>query len=269
MDAITVGSLQVLPVFDGTARLNTSLFTEPDGSPADWASHPEAATDAGGEFVVPVGGYLVRTGDRTVLLDAGVGDVTDEMFSGGRLLESLASLGVGPGEIDTVFVSHLHPDHMGWLEQDGRATFTNAKVMIGAADWTHFVDREGGGARTAERLRAVEEHVALVDGDGVSIAPGITSRMTPGHTPGHMSAVVSDSGARLIMLGDVMHCPTQLTEIEWLFLFDVDKKLAARTRAAMVHEAEEPHTTLLPCHFPDMRSARLIAAEGEPRRWVF
>jgi glyoxylase-like metal-dependent hydrolase (beta-lactamase superfamily II) len=266
MDAITVGSLQVLPVFDGTARLNASMFTTPDDESADWGDYADALDDAG-EFVVPVGGYLVRTGGRIVLLDAGIGDVTDEMFSGGELLRSLAALGVASDDIDTVFVSHLHSDHMGWLEHHGAPTFANAAVHIGAADWAYFVDEAGGGRRRAARLRTVESRVSLVDTDGFAIAPGVTARMTPGHTPGHMSAVISDAGERLIMLGDLVHCPAQLTEVEWQFLYDVDRTLAARTRATMLHEAEDPHTSLLPCHFPGMRSARLIAADAE-RRWV-
>ncbi len=265
MDTITVGSLRVVAVFDGTARLNASMFTTPDEAASDWSDYPDHV-DAAGDFVVPVGGYLVRTGGRTVLLDAGIGDVTDEMFVGGELLRSLAGLGVAPGDIDTVFISHLHSDHMGWLEHNGAPTFANATVHIGAADWAYFVDDVGGGRRRATRLRTVESHVSLIDADGVTIAPGITTRMTPGHTPGHMSAVISDSGERLIMLGDIVHCPAQLTEIEWQFLYDVDRTLAARTRATMLHEADDPHTSLLPCHFPDMRAARLIAASGE-RRW--
>jgi glyoxylase-like metal-dependent hydrolase (beta-lactamase superfamily II) len=264
MNGIDVGSLTVLPVFDGTARLKASMFTI-DGGPADWSNHRHALNDDD-TFVVPVGGFLVKTGARNVLLDAGIGSFNDEMFVGGELLNSLRAYGIGPEEIDTVIVSHLHSDHMGWLEKDGEATFGNADVWIGAADWQHFVVNATG-SRRAERLTVVEPNVKLIDADNVTIAPGITTRQTPGHTPGHVSSVISSGGERLIVLGDALHCPTQLTETEWEFLYDTDPMKAKQTRAELIGEADDPKTQLLPCHFPDMAATRLIKAEGV-KRWV-
>jgi glyoxylase-like metal-dependent hydrolase (beta-lactamase superfamily II) len=265
MDPIVVGDLLIQPVFDGTAYLSTDLFT---GS--DWTDHTHLLADDG-RLHVPVGAFVVRSGGRTVLLDAGVGRVDDDEFTGGLLLQSLTAIGVAPADIDTVMVSHLHSDHMGWLvegdvELDG-LTFPNATVHIGAADWEHFVTTAQGGRRRAARLRAIEHRVQLIDRDGTTIAPGITTRATPGHTPGHTSVVLSSGDQRMIVLGDVLHCPAQLTHSEWEFFWDVDKELAVRTREAMLREADDPGTALLPAHFPGMQAGRLVAAEGT-RRWV-
>jgi|JI10StandDraft_1071094.scaffolds.fasta_scaffold50636_6 glyoxylase-like metal-dependent hydrolase (beta-lactamase superfamily II) len=261
MSAITVGDLIVQPIFDGTAVLASSLWT---GS--DWSAHRHLLRDDD-TMLVPVGAFLVRVGDRLVLLDAGVGDVRDEMFDGGQLLHSLSAIGVQPSDIDTVVISHLHSDHMGWLEVDGQITFSNATVHIGAADWQHFVDEAQGGRRRAERLRTIEDHVQLIELDGTTIAPGITTRATPGHTPGHTSTVISSGTERLIVLGDALHCPAQLTEPEWQFLYDVDPQLAVHSRQALLREAEADGTSVLPCHFPGMQAARLLPATGE-RHWV-
>jgi glyoxylase-like metal-dependent hydrolase (beta-lactamase superfamily II) len=266
MDAIHVGSLTVLPVFDGTARLEASMFTTADGSIGDWGPHQHSLNDDG-SFVVPVGAFLVNTGSQLVLLDAGVGQVNDEMFSGGALIESLHAYGVIPADIDTIAVSHLHTDHMGWLEYQGHVTFPNASIWIGEADWEHFVVNEKGGRTRAERLKVVESHVHLVDADHITVAPGITSRRTPGHTPGHTSMVISSGSERLIVLGDALHCPAQLTETEWQFLYDTDPNLAKQSRAQLLREADDEHTSLLPCHFPGMASTRLLQGEGT-RRWV-
>ena len=258
---IHVGAISIQPVFDGTAVLDTSLF---DG--ADFTEHQHLLADDG-RLHVPVGAFLVRTGDRTVLLDAGVGEVHDEMFDGGALLDELSLLGVTVDEIDTIVISHLHSDHCGWLDRDGGPTFPNATVHIGAADWQHFVVDAQGGRRRAERLRTLEDRVELVDGDESAIAPGITTRSTPGHTPGHISAVISSGQERMIVLGDALHCPAQLTNAEWQFFYDVDRELAVRTRRQLLRDAEEPGTSVLPCHFPGMQAARLVPATGE-RRWV-
>ena len=116
------------------------------------------------------------------------------MFDGGTMLDSLRAAGVMPHEIDTIIVSHLHCDHIGGLEVDGEATFTNATVHIGEGDWQYFVEELGGGRRRASGLRSIEERVELVDRDGITILPGLTTRLTPGHTPGHLSAIVSSCG---------------------------------------------------------------------------
>lgn len=257
-----VGDITIEPVFDGTAVLKAT-----DWAGSDWTGH-EHLLDADRRVVVPVGAFLVRTGDRLVLLDAGVGDVHDEMFDGGEMLTSLAALGVTPADIDTIVVSHLHGDHMGWLERDGAPVFTNATVHIGAGDWQHFVVELGGGRRRAARLLAVEEHVEVVDTDGVALAPGLTSRLTPGHTPGHMSTVISSGDERMIVLGDALHCPAQLTNTEWEFIYDVDPALARATREQLVRDAEQPGTALLPCHFPGMQSARLVPAAAGTPTWI-
>jgi glyoxylase-like metal-dependent hydrolase (beta-lactamase superfamily II) len=182
-------------------------------------------------------------------------------------LDSLRTYGVEPEDIDTVAISHLHSDHMGWLEFNETITFPRANIWIGAADWEHFVVNQQGGRRRADRLRIVEPNVSLIDADGINIAPGITTRQTPGHTPGHTSMVISSGTERLIMLGDALHCPAQLTESEWQFLYDTDPALATQSRAQLLREAETPHTSLLPCHFPGMVATRLVHSEGQ-RHWV-
>ena len=94
MQPIRVGDLTVHPIYDGTAVLDKNLWT---GS--DWTAHQHLLRDDG-TMLVPVGGFLVRIGERLVLLDAGVGDVRNEMFDGGQLLQSLAALGVQLAHVD-------------------------------------------------------------------------------------------------------------------------------------------------------------------------
>jgi glyoxylase-like metal-dependent hydrolase (beta-lactamase superfamily II) len=259
---IRVGDLVVKPLYDGVARLQADMFTG-----ADWSAHRHLLDDGSDTMTVPVGGFLVRVGDRLVLLDAGAGELHDDMFDCGAMLDSMRAIGVVPADIDDIIVSHLHSDHMGWLEADGAPVFERATIHIGAADWKYFVDDVSGGRRRAARLNSVASHVQLIDGDERTLIPGVTVRATPGHTPGHVSAVLSSGAERLIVMGDAVHCPAQLTETEWEFVFDVDPKLAVRTRSLLLQEAEQPGTTLLPCHFPGMQAARLIAAAGI-RQWT-
>ncbi len=257
---IRVGDIVVQPLYDGTAILTPDMWSD-----SDWTDHQHLLDE--GRLIVPVGAFLVRLGDRLLLLDAGVGAIRDEMFEGGELMNSLAKLDVRPEAIDTIIVSHLHTDHMGWLELDGKPVFANATVHIGAADWDFFVTAAPAHGRRANRMRAIADRVELIVTDECSIMPGVTTRATPGHTPGHTSTVISSGTERLIVLGDALHCPAQLTETEWQFVSDIDPVLAVRTRQALLREADAPGTTMLPCHFPGMQAARLVAANGT-RRWV-
>lgn len=79
---------------------------------------------------------------------------------GGELLTNLLAAGAQPSDVTTVFVSHLHTDHFGWLERDGEPVFANALVRIGAADWQHFVADPPLRSRRAERLRVIEDHTS-------------------------------------------------------------------------------------------------------------
>jgi glyoxylase-like metal-dependent hydrolase (beta-lactamase superfamily II) len=264
-EPIRVGDLTVQPFIDGVAVLGPSMFVA-GGEPVDWSNHADLL-DEDGNLPVPVGAFLVRTGERTVLIDAGVGVTKDPMFHGHELIENMTAAGVPPGSIDTVVVTHLHSDHCGWLATDEGSTFPNATIHLGPGDWQMFAVEAAGGRKLAGRLRSIENQVEPIDRDGVNIAPGITTRATPGHTPGHQSVVISSGTERLLMLGDALHCPAQLTESEWRFFYDVDKDLAARTREALLREADDPNTALLPAHFPGLTAARLVPATGK-KRWV-
>ncbi len=134
-----VGDLDVQPLIDGT-------FTAPDDffGDADLATHPEIL-DADGRLRLPIGCFLVRSGERLVLIDAGVGPLHDEMFDGGHLLDTLADVGVGTGDIDLVVCSHLHLDHCGWLiDRNAQPVFPTATLAVGADDWRYFARTRPG-----------------------------------------------------------------------------------------------------------------------------
>ncbi|TDV57334.1 MBL fold metallo-hydrolase [Actinophytocola oryzae] len=263
-----IGDIDVHPVADGTFRASPAYFGEhatPDG-------HEDLFTRDGMAWL-PIGCFLVRTGERTVLVDAGLGPAVRDsgprrLLVGGQLLVGLRAAGVTPPDVTDVVCTHLHADHCGWLyDLDAAPVFPNATVWFGAHDWDHFVTDPDVWMFDHIRhgLREAAGRLRLVAGD-TTVAPGITLMMTPGHTPGHLSVVVSSRGRRALLLGDAIVCPVQLDEPTWQSIGDVDPELAGRVRERLWRELEDGVTFGAGAHFPELRFGRVLAGQG--RRWL-
>ncbi|WP_284748223.1 MBL fold metallo-hydrolase [Amycolatopsis sp. RTGN1] len=225
---------------------------------------------------LPIGCFLIRSQDRIILVDAGMGPDLDDagprrFLIGGQLPLGLRALGVAPAEITDVICTHLHSDHCGWLfDLDAVPVFPHATIWFGTGDWHHFVD--GPSERLLDHirhgLRVTAEHgdrLRLVDQD-TTVASGVTLTMTPGHTPGHLCVIVSSAQQRAILLGDSIVCPVQLDESTWSSMGDVDPALARRIRERLFRELEDGRTLGSGAHFPELQFGRVLAGEG--RRWL-
>jgi glyoxylase-like metal-dependent hydrolase (beta-lactamase superfamily II) len=162
----------------------------------------------------------------------------------------------------TIALSHLHPDHVGWLAtKQGELVFDNAEIIMGAADWRYFVEDRFGDLAAHLRHALEDLHrdgrVRLLDGE-TDLTPAITAMPAPGHTPGHTVFAIHDRGERALLLGDAVHCPQQLTHAEWGAAGDADRALAAATREALRRDLERHGGLALGCHFPDLRAIRLL-----------
>jgi glyoxylase-like metal-dependent hydrolase (beta-lactamase superfamily II) len=255
-----IGDLEVLPVLDGSMDIPTDVMFERP-VPHRWLT-PE------GMLPVQMGAYLVRTGDRRILVDAGLGH--------GTLIESLAGHGLTPGDVTDVVLTHLHFDHIGWSSDGERATFPNATYRCDARDWQYYVVDENdeymrdmvGAMTPKQRLSPVESQLELYEGD-TPLAPGVDLRSAPGHTPGSTLVVLSGSGQRALLVGDVLHCPAELLSEDWEVLADVDGKAAARTREALARELEGTDDLIGAAHFPGLRFGRLISSAASERDWAW
>jgi glyoxylase-like metal-dependent hydrolase (beta-lactamase superfamily II) len=228
-----------------------------------------------------LGGFVVRSGDRLALVDAGAGAAVPERpaklhIEQGALPNSLAALGVDPGEVTDVVLTHLHFDHIGWVTDGGRPVFPNAVVRCARADLDYFlagpeeevyVAELYGAASARERLGPVLDRVEPWDGDA-PIAPGIDVRLAAGHTPGSSVVVLADGQARALLLGDMIHCPLELQDDGFDLLVDHDPALAQEVRRAYARELEGTDVLASAAHFPGLRFGRLLPGEAE-RRWTF
>ncbi len=280
---LSIGNVEILSLNDNEATLPLSdVFPE---VPADaWSPYQERYPDgfSGTEHMLAhFECYLIRSEGQTILVDTGLGgavsnpNAVEAMAGGvdGRLLEELRGAGVSPGDINTVFLSHLHFDHVGWnvtheAGSSPRATFPNARYVAHSADWAAF--------QQPEVMELFPPHwdlalgplqglgvLDLLDGER-SLTSEITAIPTPGHTPGSMSLAIVSGGQRAYIMGDVFHGPTQVTETGWKFSFDMDPDLGVATRGAMIERAESEDAIIAICHHGGF--GRVVRAEGR-RYW--
>lgn len=139
-----IDDLQLHPISDGNFVARPSYFD----AIAACAGHREVF-DRNGAAVLPIGCFLIRSLDRSVLVDTGLGphrkQLPDGMeLHGGQLLDALAGTGTAPDGVTDIVCTHLHSDHVGWLfDRVGEPVFPAARIWFGAADWTHFIEGPG------------------------------------------------------------------------------------------------------------------------------
>lgn len=188
---------------------------------------------------------LLRGNGRVVLFDAGSG--TEFMPTAGKSLDALNALGVSPGDITDLVFTHGHPDHLwGVLDDFGDPLFANATHYMGQAEWDYWTDPNTvstiGSARQAfavgaeRRLQVVAEQMTFFS-DAEEILPGVGARMTPGHTPGHMSFEVRAGNSAVMIVGDsIGNDHVALARPDWLSPADQDPTLGAQTRVGLINE---------------------------------
>jgi glyoxylase-like metal-dependent hydrolase (beta-lactamase superfamily II) len=255
-----IGAIEILPVLDGMGRERAAEVLRRPGVPDEWACHAGLLDDHG-DLHLELGGFLVRTGDRLVVVDAGVGTVDNGRYAGGRFLESLAALGVSPGDVTDVDFTQLHFDHVGWATTKGSVVFPHATYRVHAADWAHFVEAPDAQPGAVRKLEPLTSRLEPFDSD-VVIAPGLSARHTPGHTPGSTVYIVAAGEQRALLLGDVVHSVVELGEPDWEAVFDVDPKAARAVRAAVADEVADTADVVVGAHFPGLRFGRVVTTTG-------
>ncbi|MCW2903465.1 MAG: beta-lactamase domain protein [Streptosporangiaceae bacterium] len=260
-----VGALEILPVYDGDGHEPGREVLSRPGIPGDpWACH-EHLLDEHGNLDLTLGGFLLRTSGRTILIDAGVGRIDNGKYRGGQFLESLRELGVTPEDVTDVVFTHLHFDHVGWATKKGEVVFPNATHRVHAADWAHFVDSPDAEPGAVRKLTPLKDRLEVFDAD-VTIAPGLDTRHVPGHTPGSTIFIVSSEGERALLLGDVAHSTVELTTPHWEAVFDVDPEAGKAVRARLIDELTDKPDAIAAAHFPGLRFGRLVTVAGH-RTW--
>ena len=278
---MNVGNVEIIALSDMNCVFPTPLAELWPKVPLNaWAPYRERYPDTFASethMQIEIGCYLVRSRGRTILIDTGYGPGPIDSLGGrrGELMDDLASKSIKPQDVDTLFLSHLHLDHVGWntTERDGRLvpTFPNARYVVHQLDLAHFQKPE---VRAAGRYDYMQQFVdPLVDQglfDTLSGDTDLTDEVravhTPGHTPGHMSVLVSSQGQKVLIQCDVFIHPAQVTQEDWSPLFDGDANASTITRGKVLSQVEGENTPMISCHFPAPGFGRVVRDQGK-RYW--
>lgn len=247
---IRVGRFRVEVVCEGFAPL--PLADECPGRSVDWEAertvHPWAFH---GDRSWPwhVHAFVIRGPAGVTVVDSGVGGFGP--WRPWAQADPAAWDGIDRTEVGHVVLTHLHADHAGGVVVDGEARFPNAVVHVHPGDWQAFAGTDEADEYVvhASLERLLEEQRLDLDGADREVAPGISLRHTPGHTPGHRSVVVRDGGDTLLITGDLLHLPIQAAHPGWLSSHDDDPRIGAIARRLTLWRAANAGWRVAVNHF--------------------
>lgn len=290
-----IGEIEITPLIDGEAVVPGTGFY-PNLKESDWDPYTDLLEPVFHQclHLNTLGGYLVRAGDRVIVVDGGSGPQPRWPFAGGGFRSALASTGLKRGDVTDVIYTHLHFDHIGWASVDGRPYFPNATYHIDRRDWDWFLgpdftfseeEVEKSKERLelsanycypdndapAVRLRPIVNQVEFFTGDNeVELLPGVVALDGSGHTPGQVVLELRSAGDKGLLVGDLVHAqPEFIDENErgqWNFISHTDHDQA---NAAVEHYRKRIWDENLPVaggHFPGLLWGRVVQ-DGGKRVW--
>jgi len=269
-----LGDFEVTVINDGTTSLDVDkLLAEP-------TAKTEAALKKSFE-ASPVetssNTFLINTGTKLMLIDTGAGTLLGPTL--GKLLVNLRAAGYKPEQIDDVFLTHMHPDHVGGLMVDGKLAFPNATLHANKRDSDYWLSQANLDKAPASAKGYFQGAMASVnpyvtagkyqpfDTDG-ELVPGVRSIASYGHTVGHTSYLVQSKGQKLMVIGDLIHvAAVQFHDPGVTIAFDSDAATAAATRKRVFGELASDGVLLGAEHlqFPALGHLR---AAGRSWQWV-
>ena len=277
--ALKIGEIDVLVVSDGVLPLPTKMLAH-NADPAvraTWLHDMFLPQDA---FDWALNAVMVRSGGKTILIDAGLGsDPNLNLPRAGQLIKRLAAAGIDLSAVTDLVLTHLHMDHIGGLLVDGvkEQLRKDLRIHVAAAevkfwekpDFSRTAMPEGfpdALRSTAKRfLKEYGPQLRLFD-DEHEIAPGVIARRTGGHTPGHSVVRMASGDDALTFAGDAVFA-VGFEQPDWFNGFEHDPEEAARVRIRLLRQLAETGEMLVATHLP-FPSVGRVAADGDAFRWV-
>ncbi len=270
-----LGDFEITALNDGTVKLPVDKLLT--GNSATRVQQLLARQYLQAPVETSVNAYLVNTGSKLVLIDTGAAGLFGPTL--GRMLKNLEASGYKPEQVDEIYITHLHPDHVGGLMAGDKMAFPNAVVRADGRESGFWLDKanmdaapESGKGFFQGAMASLNPYVAAgkfkpFDGE-TELVPGVRALPARGHTPGHAIYAIESQGNRLVVWGDLMHvAAVQFADPKTTIQFDTDPKAAAPQRQKNYADAAKKGYYVAVAHvsFPGIGRLR---ADGRGYQWL-
>jgi glyoxylase-like metal-dependent hydrolase (beta-lactamase superfamily II) len=272
---LTAGDLTIHRIIEQEGPFLPALGTLVDLKPEVLAENRSwlqqaAALDKDDTLLLCFQSYIVKTPHHTILVDSCIGNDKPRgrpmwsMKTDDTYMRALAAAGLSVNDIDYVFCTHLHVDHVGWNTrlENGRwvPTFPKARYVFGKQEldyWTAENAKKENPVYLDSVLPVVEAGRSEAVANDHQIGDHVRLLHTPGHTPGHVAVCFGKGGDDAVVSGDLMHSPLQTRYPEMSMMFDLDKEQAGKTRRSFLERYCDTKTLCCTAHFPSPSSGRI------------
>ncbi|MGJ5135010.1 MULTISPECIES: MBL fold metallo-hydrolase [unclassified Bradyrhizobium] len=277
--ALKVGEIDVLVISDGVLPLPTTMLghNAAPSARAAWFKDMFLPTDA---FDWALNAVVVRSGGKTILIDAGLGSDPDlNLPRAGQLIKRLDAAGIDLASVTDVVLTHMHMDHVGGLLVEGVKDRLRPDLQIHVAaaevefwrapDFSRTAMPEGfpDALRAAAKRFAREYHNQIRQFDEEhEVAPGVVVRRTGGHTPGHSIVRLTSGGEAMTFAGDAVFT-VGFDHPDWHNGFEHDPDEATRVREGLLRDLAKTGELLVATHMPFPSIGR-VGREGNVFRFV-
>jgi glyoxylase-like metal-dependent hydrolase (beta-lactamase superfamily II) len=254
-----LGAYQLTALYDGTWFVKIDDKFVRNASGADVNQALSAAFLPASILPITFTALLVNTGSKLVLIDTGTaGQIAD---TAGSMLDNLKVAGVTPAAIDTILISHFHPDHIDGIKtKDGNKVFANAEILVPEPEWSFWMD-DGNMSRATGSVHRYFLNARRIFKDiagqvrpfkpGAEVAPGIVSIPAFGHTPGHTAFAIHSGNQSMLAMSDTVRNPYLFARHpDWQPMFDMDGPKAVQARRDMLDRAVADRMLVEAYHFP-------------------
>lgn len=248
-----LGDVLVTAIRDGSMQVGFELLANIDITECEKIQQNAGIKEPN---AIHINTFLIQKNGKNILIDSGIGGLNN---LGGQLIKNLAALGIAPNDIDTILLTHSHPDHIGGLiTPQGKAMFPRAELLVSSDEYNYIKDEKifsvandrtkGNFLLARKAFSLYQDRLRLIDKG--EVLAGIHAIPLKGHTPGHTGYKIIGKNDELLVWGDIVHFPQiQLLKPNVSIAFDYDPQLAAETRINILDMVNSHHILVGGMHF--------------------
>ena len=275
------GNTQITALLDGTNFLNPALFKDIDDAKKAEILKKYHADHAQG-IQTSINAFLINTSNQLIMVDSGAASCFGTHL--GSIYSNLKASGYQPEQVNDIFLTHLHPDHVCGISNNGVANYPKATLHISKTEYDYWLspntvkglakDQQAGFLATVEKIKAAlapyEKAKKLKVFSDKSLAfGGIEFKPSFGHTPGHYSFKLKTGGQEVVFIGDIVHSHTlQFEQPKTAVEFDIDSKTAVQTRLKHFAEYAKEGQLIAAPHLPFPGLGYIYSKDNQSYQWI-